>query len=174
LFAKEKKRAAYSIAIGMSISLLALAWSQWRAWRSENALPALVQKCKQDWKYKSYENSLKGMVADPDWNKFSDEERAELKRQARLDYECDPRKLANLPNDDLDAFALLIKEEDKQPHAEIQGRMVTVIDDASSYREEGHVWALLVMAVFSIPLVWYFLLDRLREVGDAFGGRRNI
>jgi hypothetical protein len=42
---------------------------------------------------------------------------------------------------------------------------------AISERSDGQTFALWVLAIFAIPLIWYFLLDRIREISAAVSGR---
>jgi hypothetical protein len=42
---------------------------------------------------------------------------------------------------------------------------------ATSERSDGQTFALLALAISVVPLIWYFLLDRLREISAAVSGR---
>ena len=70
---------------------------------------------------------------------------------------CEPHELA--VSEHLGAIQQEIVHESNQLQTELlkQG-------DATEY-------AALVFALFCLPLVWYFLLDRLREIGAALSGR---
>jgi hypothetical protein len=50
-------------------------------------------------------------------------------------------------------------------------RIADAAREADADRESGRYWALFTFATFCIPLGWYFILDRLREVRDALSGR---
>jgi hypothetical protein len=45
--------------------------------------------------------------------------------------------------------------------------------EAERARDNRWLLSLVTLVAFSVPLVWYFLLDRLREVSGALSGRDN-
>jgi len=40
-----------------------------------------------------------------------------------------------------------------------------------AYRDDEGLLSLMVFAVLCLPLIWYFLIDRLREISGAISGR---
>lgn len=44
-------------------------------------------------------------------------------------------------------------------------------NEAQQSKATADNWGLAIIAVFCVPLLWYFLLDRLREISDAISRR---
>jgi hypothetical protein len=66
---------------------------------------------------------------------------------------CDPKELRDLSV--------------KSPLVGDQAKIVDLAMEADEDRASGRFRALVVFLIFCVPLVWYFLLDRLKEVSAA-------
>jgi len=73
----------------------------------------------------------------------------------------------------------VLSDRDFVPESDLPGHWVVDTPSASDLlrtkaageRSDGQTFALLTMAICAVPFVWYFLLDRLREVVAAILGR---
>lgn len=136
MLAKEKRRAAWSLAIGIIAAGSAAAWTEWQAHDLENQARVLVAKCEA--------------VPLP----VSRNAKGEIEKVEKI---CDPADFT--PADPSFQFTGDLKEiADKRKAAQ-------TIRDTRTFS------AGVVFAVFCIPLVWYFLLDRIREISGAVSGR---
>ena len=136
MLAKEKRRAAWSLAIGIVAAGCAAAWIEWQAHDLENQARVLVAK---------YE-----AVPLP----VSRNAKGETEKVEKI---CDPADFT--PADPSFQFTGDLKEiADKR-------------ESAKTIRETTAFWTGVIFGVFGIPLVWYFLLDRIREISGAISGR---
>jgi hypothetical protein len=158
MLAKEKRRAAWSLAIGAIISVAYFGWCYVGSSVIETRLHKLVRQCEQRpirQKFKSYDEIDKTFRASSEFQKLDAEGQDEALETVHERYSCDPSELS-------------IADGLKDTQAEI----------ADAQREADHefdslwIFSGLGFLIFCLPLLWYLLLDRIREVGDAMSGRR--
>ena len=133
MLAKEKRRAAWSLGVGVVSAVVAFGWFY-----------------------------LEGQSMD---------------RQAvRLEASPHSSPTPAVPRDkDFVPDSDLPKDYTEVPLA--HGHLVEVSDadllrsKASAERAEGTSVAVGMVALFALPLIWYFLIDRIREVSAAVSGR---
>jgi len=51
-----------------------------------------------------------------------------------------------------------------------QARLLNTAEEADDYRT-GRIYALIAFLIFCLPLAWYLILDRIRELSAAIAGR---
>lgn len=130
MLAKEKKRAAWSLAVGIVAGGCVAAWGAWQAHDLENQARVLVAKCE----------------AAPIPHATKGEEKI-----------CDPADFVAA-----------------DPSFQFTGDLKEIVDKregAQTIRDAETFWAGVGFAIFCIPFVWYFLLDRIREISGAISGR---
>jgi hypothetical protein len=152
--AAERRRIAWSLTIGAVLALACLGWSCWSAAKAEATLRKSLDECEAALRakpYKSYAAALQMMHAHPGWRDLDEFARKRLRDDARKIYACD---LSDLGEFDFDL-------------SDIQTRIMKASQEAKSDRHDGQFAALVIFGLFCLPLVWYFLLDRLREVSAA-------
>ncbi len=146
MLAKEKKRAAWWLAAGIVAAGCAAAWIQWQAHDLENQARALVAKCEAV--PIPVATNAKGEKVYFDGKAWSTE---------KIEKICDPADFT--PSD---------------PSFQYTGDLKEIVDKregAQTIRDSMAFWAGVVFVVFCIPLIWYFLLDRIREISGAISGR---
>lgn len=79
-----------------------------------------------------------------------------MKPYEGLPLVCDPAELLS---------------SDQLPAGGIQARIRDGTRAADEYRERSLLIAPFVLILFALPFSWYFLLARIRELGDALRGR---
>jgi hypothetical protein len=131
MLAREKKRATWSIIIGLIGAATVAVWAEWQAHSDDQRAHVLIAKCEATAAHGT--RLPKGAV--------------EI---------CDP---SNLTLDRPDEFVGSLKVI-----ADIQ-------NDATGWRNNIPIWSLGLFAIFCIPLFWYLILDRIREVSAAVSGR---
>lgn len=102
--------------------------------------------------------------ADKDFSNLSAAAQAEARRRIYdslhlASLACDPDELSISEPDQVEGIQQQIFAVSAQLHAEALEQ-----DDVTKY-------AALVFGFFCLPLVWYFLMDRLREISAAISGR---
>jgi hypothetical protein len=191
---KEKKRAAWSLAFGILGGFVAGGWNYHVAMHEQAQLKALIAQCGEldpstltplatvtsaaekfvskhsngqkfgdiirDPEFGKFQRGEKAYIigyfidhqlkTDPDWGKFNAHDQADLVNRAyKKAGLCDPDEL-------------LVSESDASDRTEVARRHAERI-------------AALVFGFFCLPFIWYFLLDRLREISAAVSGRdRNL
>lgn len=146
MLAKERKRAAWSLAIGIIAAGCAAAWTEWQAHDLENQARALVAKCEAV--PIPVTKNAKGDKVYYDGKAWSPQ---------KIETICDPADFT--PADPSFQFTGDLKEIADKRQA------------AQTIRDTRMFSAGAVFAVFCIPLAWYFLLDRIREISGAVSGR---
>jgi hypothetical protein len=130
MLAREKKRAIWSMVIGLIGTAMVALWGEWQARSDDRQARVLIAKCEATAARKPA--LPKGAVE-----------------------VCDPSTLTLDPDEFTGGLKVI---------ADIQR-------DASGWRGSVFFWSLGVFAVFCVPLVWYLVLDRIREISAAVSGR---
>lgn len=160
MLAREKKRAAWSLAIGAFCASAIFGWEYRKALIAERRLPALVEQCK---------------IALAPVTRGSG--------HAVLPSELDPPGTIPIPpGSTIDAVpvgcepdALVYAAGGLRPGS---GKYIVTpvqqqIADFALDAQNRYAWprAIAAFSVFCLPLIWYFLLDRARELSAAISGR---
>jgi hypothetical protein len=175
MLAREKKRAAWSLAIGAFCASAILGWEYRKARIAESNLPALVERCKVDARKVDIPP---GSVPIPPGTKIE----PPVGRHSGGLYIQDAsggRLRRATPQDLLGAkfYALPgVCEPDTLADGELQGYDLTpgqqqIADAWDAQSHKTWPFGIAAFAVFCLPLIWYFLLDRIRELGAAISGR---
>jgi hypothetical protein len=144
VLAKEKKRSAWSLAIGAPLALALFGWCHWNALQADARVRQLVVKC-------------------------GTEPVAPLTDR---DFAPDPPKGYKL--DSLAGAKPVCEPSDLEGEPELTGigsPIVEAVTRAQRLHDNALLWSLILFAGFCTPLLWYFLIDRLREISAAISGR---
>ena len=96
--------------------------------------------------------------------------RYRLAQVETLVAEC--QTVHNLFNDPLVCDPVdLRRSTSDSPAVGIQAQIVSASSAAGTYFDVSLYLAALIAIVFAIPFAWYFLLRRIRELGDAIRGK---
>jgi hypothetical protein len=150
MLAREKKRAAWSLAIGAFCASAILGWEYRKARIADSRLPALVEQCRVS--HARFKGPIPGTVPIPP-NATID--MRDVGGKLFMPGEvCEPDALADTASYDL---------------TPVQQQIADFAQDA----QNRNAWPLAIaaFAVFCLPLIWYFLLDRARELSAAISGR---
>jgi hypothetical protein len=131
MLAKEKKRSAWSIAIGLIAAMGIAGWSEFEARQLDARARAIIAECESA-KAKGPELP-KGYIEVCDPNDFTPKDPGEL-----------PGEL---------------------------GKVALARKQAQYMRDDWALFPLIALGIFCLPLVWYLILDRIREVSAAVSGR---
>lgn len=175
MLAREKKRAGWSLAAGVTLALGCLAWSYWNSFQADAKVRELVRLCEQERPAKlrgfdSYKSVEKAFVASPQFQSLDPEARAAALNKTHQMYCCEPAEIGQ------DSDPLGIDSGSASSHVANRSDRQIEIWQASHFgadldRETGRFVGLAVFLISCLPLVWYFLLDRIREVSAAVSGR---
>jgi hypothetical protein len=159
VIASEKKRALWSLAIGAAVGF---SYFGWCAVPSNARLRDSVRKCEAA--LSGFQISEPALDADPDFLKLNETDQKYVLARMRNLYTCDPADVS-ITNDqypDINAETFVDNHL-----TDVQSKMIKMADEADRDRDTGRTWGIVLFLVFCLPLVWYFLLDRLKEVGAA-------
>jgi hypothetical protein len=142
MLAREKQRAVWSLVVGVVAASGVAGWSELRAYRLDNQAKVEVAKCEA----KDAERRAQSNALPPAKRSFWDKA-IEI---------CDPADFV---------------PDKSEPYVRGQDAIADLEHDAQAAREGWPFWSLVVFGISCIPLVWYFLLDRIREISAAVSGR---
>jgi hypothetical protein len=138
---KERKIISQSLGIGAIAGLSVWFWCSVQAEGAKPELRRAIKQCEQV----VARDAARGVTASVDLTlicrKYSDES----------------------PN--------ILNINDPKDLSDAQGAVSDARYNISSYRSDGTLYGGMVFVLFCLPLVWYFLMDRLREIGAALSGR---
>jgi hypothetical protein len=175
VFAREKKRATWSLVAGATLALSYLAWSYWTSFQADDKVRALVRLCEQERPAKlrgfnSYKAVEKTFAASPQFQSLNQEARAAALNKLHQMYCCEPAEI------DEDSDPLGIDRDSDSSHiAKMTDRQNDIWQvyefGANQDRFDGWFVALVVFLISCLPLVWYLFLDRIRELSGAVSGK---
>jgi hypothetical protein len=87
------------------------------------------------------------------------------------DCEKQPLDLPKGYHLDCEPGALVKQRDHYRSLSALEAKIVDTAGEADNYRAHGHRFALLAFLVFCLPLAWYLVLDRIRELSAAIAGR---
>jgi hypothetical protein len=192
---KEKRRVGWSLAVGAVVAGLIAGYYYFQAFEANQRLRSLVTECE-----KKTAPAIEGLQPGYSLDDFKPPPRTKVaaptlppalspddsKPPPGIE---DPLKLA--PVEDLYHFFPGVKSiEDKAPLPEgyvvescdpknlvgyeklplFQARLMNTAEEADDYRT-GRIYALIAFLIFCLPLAWYLILDRIRELSAAISGR---
>ena len=182
MLAKEKRVVIRSIAVGIVASGLVAGFCTWQVHQAEARLEAL-RRIPTD-------EELKPVPAAPPLGPaIPADQIAGVTPTNKRPKDYDPRKYAPVqPDYDTKKFEPVpaaparIPRDDELtglppapplPGSEASDEYIEYIaqEKANKARDNRWFFSLLTLATFSLPLVWYLFLDRLREVSAAISGR---
>ena len=150
MLARERKRAAWSLTLGVGLAGAIYGYNLLLAGRSQAQLESAVMLCKAT-PTKDGHPIVKAEESGPSGpsGKFDD---FTLNRK----LECRPEEVAAHDKSELIPQELRIRD---------------LYDAESAQRADATSEGIAALLLFALPLVWYFLLDRLSEVSAAISGR---
>jgi len=166
VFAREKKRVIWSLGLGAILAFPYFGWNAWKIVRADARLAQVIRECAQQPTRKfdrpngvlygeyTYEEAAAALRNSPRFQSLSESEKSDVLDKLQDRYECNPEALR-------DRSGL------KGRQADIVRRSVEAESDLDNARFYGGV----LVFVFCLPLIWYFLLDRIREFSNAVSGR---
>ena len=158
-----------------NLALGYLAWSYWNSFQADARVRELVRLCEQERPakmrgFKSYEEVEKSFAASPQFQRLSREERAPALNLLHQQYCCEPAEIG------ADSDPLGIDRDSDTSHVAKMSDKQNEIWQVSEFgadqeRFNGWFVGLVVFLISCLPLVWYFLLDRIRELSAAVSGK---
>jgi hypothetical protein len=149
---KEKRRVGWSLAVGFLVAGLVAGYYYLQAFEANRQLPILVAACEKQRAGNAPAADLQPGESEEPLSKGSTE--VPIPPGATIGSE------ERLPND------FIPDECDPK---------VLVASQADNDRDDGRDYALIAFLIFCLPLVWYLVLDRIRELSAAIaGGDRGL
>jgi hypothetical protein len=160
---------------GATLALGYLAWSYWTAVQADAKVRELVRLCEQERpaklrKFDSYKSVEKFFAASPQFQSLNREARAAALNKVHEMYCCEPAEIGE------ESDPLGIDSDSDSSHLGAMSDRQNEIWQASHFgadldRETGWFVGLVVFLISTLPLGWYFLIDRIREVSAAVSGK---
>jgi len=161
---KEKRRCGWSLAVGAVVAGLIAGYFHFQAFKANRRLHVLVAEC-EDWVLtppaagKASANSEKHAAP----KTLTDADMAAAGHSVEDLFSnshlvCDPKVLLELS----DLTASMFPD---------QAKIVDAAKEADNDRADGRSSASIAFLIFCLPLVWYLVLDRIRELSAAIAGR---
>ena len=152
MLAKEKERVAWSLAIGAFCASGILGWKYHKARIADSRLSSLIDQCKADARKIEIPPGMRPIPPD-----------AIVEVQPGVwklpPGACEPDVLeADARGREFVSYSTPVQQQ---------------IDDLARHAKDRSVWTLPIVAFAAscFPLIWYFLLDRVRELGAAISGK---
>jgi hypothetical protein len=139
---REKKRAAWSLAIGLVAAGGVAVGTELQARRLDNRTRAELAKCEAENAERKARVSAIPPAKRGYWDSFV--------------VECDPADFV---------------PDKREPYVRGQDLIADLEHDARATHDSWKFRAPAVFAVFCLPLLWYLFLDRIREISAAISGR---
>ncbi|SRR6266851_5387273 len=143
---KEKRRVGWSIAVGAVVAGLVAGRYYLQAFTAKQRLRILVAECEK-----------KAAPAAPDLPpgyKLDPAPAVPPKTLTDADFACEPKDLVDIHS--LSVF---------------QAKIVDTAREADNDPADSRSSALIAFLIFCLPLAWYLVLDRIRELSAAIAGR---
>jgi hypothetical protein len=166
---REKRRAGWSIAVGVVVAGLVAGYHYFQAFEANQTLNNLVSKCE------GLPPGYDIAKVYPPLNKTapgaSNTAQAAPDETAKLPpgwtEEDNPERPSNFTPDACNPKALV----DRIDLVGEQAKIADMARQAENDRADGRSSSLIAFAIFSLPLAWYLVLDRIRELSAAITGR---
>ena len=132
-------------------------WGYANAWKADSRVQRLVQQCEQarrKLKYPTYSEWESAIQLDSQFQKSSEPDQSEILERGQNMYLCNPADLA---------YKYKLKG--------VQQQIDNTQQEATNDRSDGRLVGSVLFLLFCLPLLWYLLLDRIREVSGAVSGR---
>jgi hypothetical protein len=159
MLASEKKRVIWSLAIGAFCTSTILVWEHQRESTADRDLFTLIERCKDE--------ARSGISVEPRVGSLLHSNKAIQDKPATFEFppnDCEPKDIEadeRAANDRGIHFFSFSRPEQQQ------------IFDFVLHGKDRSIWRLpiVMFSLFGLPFLWYFLLDRLRELSAAISGR---
>jgi hypothetical protein len=162
MLAKEKRRVGWSIGAGAVVAGSFAGYYYLQAFNANRRLRILVAECEMKAAPAApdvppgYKLDPAPVVPPKDLPPGFTEEPIKPLTDADFDAICDPKDLVLDDIHGLSGF---------------QAKIADTAREADNDRADGRSSALIAFLIFCLPLVWYLVLDRIRELSAAIAGR---
>ncbi len=147
MLAEEKKRALWSIAVGALLAIAVEGTVRVLEWHATQRLNASVTDCEKP--------DPKNPVGKGHWEAV-----------------CKPSDLRGMTRKGPDGeYTVPVTDEDLIAGGGVTARIVQEDQAVDGYRQDNWFYSAIVIALSCVTFVWYFLIDRIREISAAVSGR---
>jgi hypothetical protein len=172
MLAREKRRSVWSLAIGIALGIGVLSYWYVQSQIADVRLARLVAHCKS-------RAARATTRLPPGFSEKPIQPSPTPVARNPSDFTPDPEAgrghlVPDPPPAGFEDLDLVCEPEDLVDYVYANGEQAQISDtarEANNDRANGRLFGLLTFVAFCLPLGWYFLLDRLREVSDALSGR---
>ncbi|MFZ0244295.1 hypothetical protein [Candidatus Binatus sp.] len=145
MVAKEKRRVVWSVAVGVLLAFATEGIVRGLEWNATSRLRATVADCKKP--------DPKDPVGKGHWEPV-----------------CEPDDLRGMKIEE-PHYTRTVTDDELIADGGVTAQIIRADQKVAAYRADRWQYSGMVLALSFLPLIWYFLLDRIREISAAVLGR---